>query len=57
MDSSKVLKKYRTLYTKRHASRKAAARVFCLDCCAYLEEEVNKCTNFGCPLFKRGRSG
>lgn len=49
-----VPKKYKGLYAKAIAkkSRKAAIRSFCLECVSYYPDEVKKCTDEGCPLYK-----
>jgi len=46
--------KYKKLYVKALAkkSRKAAIRSFCLECMCYYPDEVKRCTDDGCPLYK-----
>jgi len=47
-----IPKKYQPMYNRRTKSRKAAIRSFCLECVGYSENEVNLCTDNGCPLYK-----
>lgn len=42
-------KLYRRAMTGR--SQSAAIRSFCLECMAYVADEVRYCTDTGCPLF------
>ena len=46
--------KYKVMYKKAMSgrSRKAAVRMFCLECVGYSEREVSLCTDPYCPLFK-----
>ena len=46
--------KYRKLYQKAWEghSRKAAIRVFCLECVAWLPREVELCTGTSCALYQ-----
>lgn len=46
--------KYQRLYRRAKAGRsqKAAIRSFCLECVGYVAEEVDLCTDPGCPLFE-----
>ena len=46
--------KYRSLYRRAWAgkSRKAAIRVFCLECVGWSEDEVRRCTAPACPLYE-----
>lgn len=46
-----IPKKYKELYPKSKASRKAAIRLFCLECCGYNDNEVRLCTDRECPLY------
>jgi len=48
-----IPQKYQQLYNRamRGNSRKAAMRAFCLICCGWQSEEVNLCTDTGCPLY------
>lgn len=43
----------RAIYEKAMSgrSRKAAMRVFCLECCGWQVNEVFECTDVGCPLY------
>jgi hypothetical protein len=40
------------LRVKAQDSRKAAIRLFCLECVCFSEAEVTRCTGMNCPLFK-----
>lgn len=44
---------HRACYDKAMSgtSRKAAMRIFCLECCGYEIREVFLCTDLGCPLY------
>ncbi|MDI9432344.1 MAG: hypothetical protein QM570_11550 [Planctomycetota bacterium] len=42
-------KLYRRAMTGR--SQSAAIRSFCLECMAYVADEIRDCTDTGCPLF------
>jgi len=48
-----IPQKYQQLYDRAMSgkSRKAAVRCACLDCCGWVSEEVNLCTDTGCPLW------
>jgi hypothetical protein len=45
--------KYRAIYARAMTgkSRKAACRAFCLQCVAWSEAEVRRCTAPDCPLY------
>ncbi len=49
--------KYRKLYNKRKTSRKAAIRMFCIECTGYSDKEVKDCTDVDCPLFSWREKG
>ena len=51
----KFLPMYRRAMSGR--SRKAATRVFCLQCVGWLEREVELCTAHNCPLFPYRKGG
>ena len=46
-------RKYKPMYDRAMSgkSRKAAMRMFCLECVGYSEGEVALCTDTYCPLF------
>lgn len=48
-----VPRRFRELYRKAAtgSSRRAAIRVFCLECVAWVTHEVDLCTGRACPLF------
>jgi hypothetical protein len=48
-----VPNKYKEIYNRAMAgnSRKAACRIFCLECVQYIPKEVKLCTDKGCPLY------
>lgn len=48
-----IPKRYQKLYDRamKGKSRKAAMKSFCIECMGYVYEEVEKCTDNGCPLF------
>lgn len=50
---------YRKLYdrAKTGRSQSAAIRSFCLECVAYVCEEVKLCTDRGCPLYEYRLTG
>jgi len=45
--------KYKALYNKAMSgkSRKSAIRSQCLECVSYVDKEVTKCGDKGCPLY------
>jgi len=49
----RVPEKYRALYrlAMSRRSRKAAIRIFCLECVAWIPSEVRRCTSRGCSHF------
>lgn len=50
-NSETIPKKYRGLENKVDSSRKAAIRLFCLECVGFAQEEVRLCAGKDCPLF------
>jgi hypothetical protein len=59
MTGRDIPKKYRKLYNraKNSTSRKAAIRMFCIECTGYEGKEVAICTDRGCPLYKYRLNG
>ena len=53
MDLDGIPVKYHSLYRRAMSgrSRKAATRIFCLQCVGWQPSEVAKCTAPSCPLF------
>lgn len=53
MSKRDVPKRYEKLYKKAMLgrSRKAAMRMFCLECVGYENSEVSLCTDPECPLY------
>lgn len=53
MKMKDVPRKYRKLYERamRGKSRKAAMKAFCAECVQWQINEVEKCTDVGCPLY------
>jgi len=51
--------RYEGLYRRAMAkkSRKAAIRCFCLECCGWVAEEVERCTDTTCPLWRYREKG
>lgn len=54
VDRRNIPMKYWKLYYRatRTTSRKAAIKVFCLECVSFSETEVTNCTDKECPLYK-----
>ncbi len=53
MTTRDIPPKYRAMYKRAMSggSRKAAMRIFCLECVDYSEMEVSLCTDTNCPLY------
>ncbi len=53
MTARDIPPKYRAMYKRAMSgkSRKAAMRIFCLECFGYSEMEVSLCTDPNCPLY------
>ena len=53
MSQRDIPRKYQKLYSRATSgkSRKAAIRMFCLECVGYSEYEVSVCTDADCPLY------
>jgi len=51
--SRQIPPRHRALYEQamKGKSRKAAMRVFCLECCGYEIKEVFLCSDVECPLY------
>jgi len=48
-----IPKVYRKFYEKavKNASKPAAIKAFCLECCMWKKNEVINCTSLACPLY------
>lgn len=50
---AQIPRSYRATYDKAviGKSLRAAINSFCLECCAYQNDEVRNCSDLGCPLW------
>ena len=52
MDRAEIAKAYPRTVAAASKSRKAAIKLFCLECVGGSRIEVKRCTDAGCPLYR-----